>query len=359
VYVVVMAGGGGTRLRPLSTAERPKPFLPLLPTGETLLQRTVRRLQGDPLGSVDVVVVALEAYAPLVAEQLPDVRVLSEPQGRNTAAAIAFATLEIDRDPDEVMVVLPADHRMDPEREGVFRSVLQQAGDGIATGAFGVESPLVTLGVQVTRPATEYGYLIPDAPRRKTIQGLDAYPLLAFEEKPRPERAEILQRTPGVAWNAGMFLWRRRAIRAALERFAPGVIDAVAGGLRQHDLSRAYDAIEGRSIDYAVMEPAAAAGAVTMAALDTGWTDVGTWPALLTVLGARGIEGGVIETGEAIETTPDDLVIRRADGILVVEAASGGTIRASQPTAVLRGARDARPTVQLLLERCSAAEIRS
>jgi len=360
MYVVIMAGGGGTRLRPLSTTERPKPFLPLLPTGETLLQRTVRRLQGDELGPVDVVVVALEAYAPLVAEQLPGVRVIGEPQGRNTAPAIALATLAVDRDPDEVMIVLPADHRMDPEREGVFRSVLRTAGDRLATGAFGTESPLVTLGVQVTRPATQYGYLIPDAPRGAPIDGLAAYPLLAFEEKPRPARAEVLQRTPGVAWNAGMFLWRRRAIRAALERFAPDVIEGVAAGLARNDLSGAYGALNGRSIDYAVMEPAAAAGSVAMATLDAGWTDVGTWPALLDVLGAPGIEGGVVEAGEPIETTPDDLVVKRAaDGTLAVETGARGTIRASQPTAVLRGARSARPTVQRLLDRCSTAEIPS
>jgi len=356
MYVVVMAGGGGTRLRPLSTPERPKPFLPLLPTGETLLQRTVRRLQGDELGPIDVVVVALAAYAPLVAGQLPGVRVIGEPQGRNTAPAIALATLAVDRDPDEVMVVLPADHRMDPEREGVFRSVLGKAADGIATGAFGVESPLVTLGVQVTRPATEYGYLIPDAPRGAPIDDLEAYPLLAFEEKPRPARAETLQRTPGVAWNAGMFLWRRRAIRAALERFAPDIIEAVASGLAQNDLATAYGAINARSIDYAVMEPAAAAGKVAMATLDAGWTDVGTWPALLDVLGAPGIGGGVVEAGDPIEASTDDLVIRRVAGQLVVEVGGGGRIEDSQPTAVLRGARAARPLVQQLLERCSAAE---
>ncbi len=363
MYVVVMAGGGGTRLRPLSTAERPKPFLPLLPTGETLLQRTVRRLQGEPLGRVEVVVVALEAYAPLVAEQLPGVRVISEPQGRNTAPAIALATLAADRegrDPDEVMVVLPADHRIDPEREAIFRDVLRRAADGIATGAFGVESPLVTLGVQVTRPATEYGYLIPDAPRGTRIDGLHAYPLLAFEEKPQPARAEVLRRTPGVAWNAGMFLWRRRAIRAALERFAPDVVDGVAAGLAANDLARAYGSIQGRSIDYAVMEPAAAAGTVAMAALDAGWTDVGTWPALLEVLGAAGIEGGVVEAGDPIGATPDDLVVERLDdGRLVAGTGSGGTIRASQPTAVLRGARAVRPIVERLLDRCPAAENRS
>ncbi len=148
MYVVIMAGGGGTRLRPLSTAERPKPFLPLLPTGETLLQRTVRRLDGPELGAVDVYVVASAAYAPLIEAQVPEARLVIEPEGRNTAAAIALAALAIDRPEDEVMVVLPADHRIDPAREGTFRAVLASAAAGLAGGAFGVERPLVTLGIE-------------------------------------------------------------------------------------------------------------------------------------------------------------------------------------------------------------------
>ena len=206
MYVVIMAGGGGTRLRPVSTAERPKPFLPLLPTGETLLQRTAWRLRGPELGNVDVFVVAAGAYAPMIESQLPGVRVVVEPEGRNTAAAIALATLAIDRDEDEVMVVLPADHRVNPDREPVFRDVLHTAASGVATGSFGIADPLVTLGVQVTRPATEYGYLLPDTERGSNIDGLDAYPLRAFEEKPTRARADVLRGMPGVAWNAGMFL---------------------------------------------------------------------------------------------------------------------------------------------------------
>src|SRR5512140_1358945 len=119
MYVVIMAGGGGTRLRPLSTSERPKPFLPLLPGGETLLQRTVARLRGAEIGEdPDVAVVVSAAWAPLVAAQVPGARLIIEPEGRNTAAAIALAALEPDRDPNAVMVVLPADQRIDPDRAG-------------------------------------------------------------------------------------------------------------------------------------------------------------------------------------------------------------------------------------------------
>src|SRR5215207_64905 len=162
MYVVIMAGGGGTRLWPLSRPERPKPFLPLL-GDETLLQATVRRLLGGPelggLGLSDIAVVTDRRYGALIREQLGPVRILTEPIGRNTAAAVALATLAIERDESDVMVVLPADHRIDPAREGVFRQVIADAAAGLATGAFGITDPLVTLGVQPTHAATEYGYL--------------------------------------------------------------------------------------------------------------------------------------------------------------------------------------------------------
>jgi mannose-1-phosphate guanylyltransferase len=361
MYVVIMAGGGGTRLRPLSTAACPKPFLPLLPTGETLLQRTVRRLEGPELDlpPAAIAVVASGAYEPLVRAQVPGAQVVVEPEGRNTAAAIALAAAAIDRDDDDVMVVLPADHRIEPAMEGLFRSVIRTAADRLATGSFGIESPLVTLGVQVTRPATEYGYLRPVLARGQVVDGLHAYPLEAFEEKPLPGRARELQAMTGVAWNAGMFLWRRRAIQAALEAWAPDVIGTVDAGLASGDLAAAYRTIASRSIDYAVMEPAATAGRVTMAAMDVGWTDVGTWPVLLEVLGAAGIDGGVVESGAEAATTARDLIIERTEAGAVVRPAPGGTITPEQPVALLRGALDARPIVQALLDRCTRAEARA
>jgi mannose-1-phosphate guanylyltransferase len=355
MYVVIMAGGGGTRLRPVSTAARPKPFLPLLPTGETLLQRTVRRLDGPQLGPADVYVVAASQYAALVRAQVPGVTLVVEPEGRNTAAAIALAALAIDRDDDDVMVVLPADHRIEPADEGGFRAVLRAAATGLTGHPFGIELPLVTLGIQTAYAATQYGYLIPEG-SGQAIDGLWAYPLQAFREKPPIEDAERLWRTPGVAWNAGMFLWRRRAIRAALEAYAPDVVGAVARGLGDRSLAVAYAAIAPRSIDYAVMEPAASAGSVVMGALDVGWTDIGSWPALLEVLGASGIEGGVVEARDEAAVADGDLVIERAAAGLVVREAGGGTIVPDRPVALLRDARHARAIVQALLDRCAAAE---
>ena len=348
MYAVIMAGGGGTRLHPLSRPERPKPFLPLL--GEhSLLEATAERLR--PLTD-DITVVTDRRYEHLVRELLPDVQLLLEPLGRNTAAAIALATLAIDRPDDDVMVVLPADQTI--VRDDVFREVLRTAADDLATGIFGIDDPLVTLGVQADRPATEYGYLLPDSSRSETRGGLRVYQLRAFEEKPTPARAEQLVREAGVAWNAGMFLWRRRAIRSALERYT-GLLQTIGPMVGQPSmLERAYESIrKALSIDYAVMEAAARDGRVVMGAMDVGWSDLGSWTALLEALGSRG-HGAVVKPGETVEVGDEDLVVRRVDGRLgVIAPAERGSMTATQPIAVLRGTLADIERVRDLIDRCT------
>lgn len=358
MYAVIMAGGGGTRLQPLSGPERPKPFLPLLGR-HSLLQLTAARLiDGGQLGltPADVTVVTERRYAGMTRDQLPGVNVLAEPMGRNTAAAIALATLAIDRPEDEVMLVVPADQTV--EREDVFRGVLRSAADHLATGSFGVDDPLVTLGIQADRPATEYGYLIPDDSRGERIDGLDAYPLRGFEEKPNAARAEELTKQgAGIAWNAGIFLWRRRAIRAGLERHT-GLLQTIGPMFGAAPLlEKAYEAIQKAvSIDYAVMEGAARNGQVVMASMDVGWSDLGSWSALLGAIGAAG-SGIVVQSGETVEVEPEDLVVRRLDGRLgLVPPAEGGSMTAAQAIAVLRGARGDARLIEDMLERCSGPE---
>jgi mannose-1-phosphate guanylyltransferase len=351
MYAVIMAGGGGTRLHPLSRPECPKPFLPL--TGErTLLQATVDRVA--ELADGRVWVVADGRYRRLVETQVPGATLLEEPMGRNTAAAIALAVLAIDQPDDEVMVVLPADQTI--ERVGDFQDVLRAAADHLATGAFGVESPLVTLGVQPDRAATEYGYLLPATDRGEDVAGHRAYPLRAFEEKPNPTRAEDLLRTGGVAWNAGMFLWRRRAIRAALERYT-GLIQSLGPMVSSpHMLQGAYESIQKpMSIDFAVMEGAARDGQVVMGSMAVGWSDLGSWSALLTAIGARGT-GFVVKAGDTVEVEAEDLVVRRLDGRLGLIAPLGrGSMTANQPIAVLRGAAPDRDRIDELIARCAAS----
>jgi mannose-1-phosphate guanylyltransferase len=351
MYAVILAGGGGTRLHPLSRPERPKPFLPLL--GErSLLQGTVERLAGL---TDDITVVTERRYERLVREQVPEVSLLLEPLGRNTAAAIALATLVIERPDEEVMAVLPADQTV--EDTDTFREVLRTAADHLATGAFGIAEPLVTLGINVDRAATEFGYLIPDRDREETIAGLTAYPLTRFEEKPKPARAEELAKEEGVAWNAGIFLWRRQAIGRALTRYT-GLLQSLGPMVgTPSSLQQAYEAIQRPvSIDYAVMEGAAQSGQVVMGSMDVGWSDLGSWSALLAAIGARG-SGSVVQAGETVEVEHDDLIVRRIGGRLgVIAPPERGRMTAAQPIAILRGTGPDRTLVEQLLERCSEPE---
>jgi mannose-1-phosphate guanylyltransferase/mannose-6-phosphate isomerase len=286
------------------------------------------------------------------------VAVLAEPLGRNTAAAIALAALAIDRPQDEVMLVLPADQTV--VRTDAFAGVLRTAGEELATGAFGIDDPLVTLGIGVDRPATEYGYLIPDLDRGEDIHGLRAYPLLRFEEKPAPARAEALAEQAGVGWNAGIFVWRRRAILAALGRYT-GLLQSLGPMVASPQmLDRAYESIQKAvSIDHAVMESAARDGSVVMASMDVGWSDIGSWSALLAAIGARG-SGTVVQAGETVDVEVDDLVIRRVDGRLgAIAPPERGSITAVHSIAVLRGTGPDRARIEALIERCSQPEDRA
>ncbi|MDH4142119.1 MAG: sugar phosphate nucleotidyltransferase [Chloroflexota bacterium] len=347
MYAVIMAGGGGTRLHPLSRPERPKPFLPLLGR-VSLLQATAARLPTD-----DITVVTDGRYERLVRDQLPGVRVLAEPRGRNTAAAIALATAALERADDDVMLVVPADAYIDPAREGAYRDVLRTAADGLATGSFGIADPLVTLGTRVTRPAIEYGYLVPRLDAREMVEGLAAYPLAAFEEKPKPDRAAELFEQDGVAWNAGIFLWRRRAIRAALDRYT-GLMRLIEPTVSSPVLlDHAYEQLKPISIDHAVMEGAARNGEVVMGSMDVGWSDLGSWSALLAAIGARG-EGAVVQPGETVTVDDGDLVVRRVEGRLgVITPPERGRMTAAQQIAVLRGAAPDIARIRELIERCA------
>jgi mannose-1-phosphate guanylyltransferase len=342
MYAVILAGGGGTRLRPVSTTDRPKPFLPLLPDGRTLIRRTVDRL---PAGNSGVFVVVGPAHAELVRTQVPSARLVLEPAGRNTAAAIALAALAIDRPADEVMAVLPADHLIADDVR--FAEVLEAA----AAVAAAADRPLVTLGIRMERPATEYGYLIP-GDVGDARHGLRVQRVAAFREKPDAEAAaQLFARGGGIAWNAGMFLWQRGAILDALHAYTDLPLGSEA------ELRGAYPALTARSIDYEVMEPAAADGRVVMASMDVGWDDIGGWTALLGALDVPA-SGRVVEAGEGLTMAAGDLLVRsRSSGGL--ELAGGpGTILVDAPSAHLAGAAGHRHVVQALLDRVAAAESR-
>jgi mannose-1-phosphate guanylyltransferase len=249
-YAVVLAGGGGTRLWPLSSPNRPKPFLPLL-HGRSPLAVTLERLA--PLVSIDdTYIVVAASQVQLVRECAPQIaadHILAEPVSRNTGAAVALAVATIDRADDAVMLVIPADHAV--RDDDAWRTALAAAADHAGHEA----NALYTLGVVPTRPETGFGYIVANGER-----------VSRFTEKPNRDEAERLI-AAGARWNAGTFAWRRDSVRAALEQFAPALINGIGE----------YSTVPAGPIDTFVMEPAAAAGLVRTLPLDCGWSDIGSW----------------------------------------------------------------------------------
>lgn len=347
MYAVIMAGGGGTRLWPLSRADKPKPFLPLV--GEaTLLQATVARL-APLIEPRDVYIVTDGRYGPLVREQLPDLptgNILAEPMGRNTAAAVAYAAAAIDRPADEVMVVLPADHAI--ADEAGFRASLAAAAERAASG------DLVTLGITPTGPETGYGYVLSTGDA--TVVGdRSSWRVERFVEKPSVERATELLAGGRASWNAGIFVWRRGAVLAGLRAHAPDILGdletALAAG--PDALVAAYPGVRATSIDYALMEPASVQGVVAVVPTDVGWSDLGSWAALLEARApeaAGGVVSHATDGADVIAVGGHDVLVHAAGGRLVAVVGLGDVIVVDTPDALLVVARDAAQDVKKVVD---------
>jgi len=352
----------------LSRADRPKPFLELIGEG-TLLQATVARL--SPLVQPrDVYVVTDQRYRDLCREQLADVpaeNIIGEPQGRNTAAAVALAAAAIDRPADEVMVILPADHRI-VDDEG-FRDALATAARAAADGS------LVTLGIEPTGPETGYGYVIARedagtataagaATGASTATGADtgsapgpaAHPVERFVEKPTRERATELLTSGRAYWNAGIFVWRRDALLEGLERHASAILSPIRAAMASgEDLASAYPSVEATSIDYKLLEPASVEGKVRVVPVGVGWSDLGNWATLLEALaeGAGGAE--VVQHsgagGQVIDVGSRNVMVHAAGGRVIATVGLRDLIVVDTPDAVLICARDAAQDVKAIVER--------
>jgi mannose-1-phosphate guanylyltransferase/mannose-1-phosphate guanylyltransferase/mannose-6-phosphate isomerase len=274
IHPVILCGGGGTRLWPVSRPAMPKPFLPLV-GDDTLFRQSLGRVSGDTRFAPPVVV-AGAAHADLVTAQLgdvPGVRVVIEPAAKNTAPAIALAAALL---PDDaVMLVCPSDHHIaDPD---AFRAA------ALAAAALAKEDYLVCFGIAADRPETGYGYL----QRGEPLAG--GFKVQRFVEKPDRVAAEAYLASGEYSWNGGIFAFRAGKLLAELAAHRPDMARLVAEAAAQgrddgatfHPAPDPFGAIAGESIDYAVMENTARAA---MVPVSMGWSDIGTWAAVADAL---------------------------------------------------------------------------
>ena len=294
---MILCGGSGTRLWPLSRQSRPKQFLPLV-TSKSLLQDTAARVAAMPECAAPVLV-SHDEHRFVVAEQMAEIGVrpaahILEPAARNTAPAIAVAALHLRKlDPGALMLVLPSDHAI--ADASAFQAAVRSAAACAAGGL------LVTFGIKPSRPDTGFGYIERGA---AVDGGSGAFRVQRFVEKPDAETARGYLASGRFLWNSGIFLFAARRYLEELERLRPDILrsctralDAAARDLDFVRLDRAaFEGAAAISIDYAVMEKTSA-GAVLPA--DFGWSDVGSWSALWEIGerdGAQNVSRGDVRT---------------------------------------------------------------
>ncbi|SEK53614.1 mannose-1-phosphate guanylyltransferase (GDP) /mannose-6-phosphate isomerase, type 2 [Sphingomonas palmae] len=303
IVPVILSGGSGTRLWPMSRPERPKQFLALT-AAETMLQLTAARAHGDAFAAP--IVVANAAHADQVETQLAEITaspqaIILEPAGRNTAPAIALAALEADG--KAPLLVMPSDHVIaDPD---AFHAAIHVALPLVEDGW------MVTFGITPDAPETGYGYI-----KVGDEVAAGVHRVARFVEKPQRDVAEAMIASGDHAWNGGIFLFCADAYLKALEQFRPDIFAAAKAslegaqrdGVRVHPDKTAFEASPSDSIDYAVMEKAERVAVVPVA---MGWSDVGSWDALHTI--ADNDEHGNVVNGDAIVLDSRNCLVR-SDG---------------------------------------------
>ena len=238
-YVVIMAGGVGTRFWPMSVSACPKQFIDVMGTGRTMIQQTFDRFK-DFCPVENVFVVTGEAYRELVLKQLPELkpdRVLCEPHRKNTAPCIAYANYRIHAiNPNAIVVVTPADHVV--LKQDIFNSVIHQAADAASANDW-----LITLGIKPSYPNTGYGYIQFD-PDEAWIQNPAIKRVKLFTEKPGLEMARTFVQSGEFLWNAGIFIWSLKSSMQSFKMYLPEVDELFAGGVRMYGTSLEKDYIE-------------------------------------------------------------------------------------------------------------------
>ena len=309
---VIMAGGAGTRFWPRSTKEKPKQFLRLFGK-KSLIQQTVERLSGF-IDEKNVMVITNNDYVHLVNRQLPNLDpkyIIGEPVARNTAPCIASAAALLHHDdPDAIMVVLPADHRI-AENER-FLEVIKSASQTAAE-----KNSLVTIGIEPNRPETGYGYIRREALPDVTFNNQDVYRVKNFTEKPELARARDFLESGDYLWNSGIFIWKVSAIVEAFRQYLPEIFEQMkilaASKKTEDDINEFYHKCPSISIDYGIMEKAEH---VHVVPASFGWNDVGSWKAVHELADKD-------EDGNAVGDST--VILQDATGNLV-DVASGKTI---------------------------------
>jgi mannose-1-phosphate guanylyltransferase len=324
-YLIIMAGGVGSRFWPMSTAQKPKQFLDILNVGQTMLQQTLERFKHCcPVSNVFVV--TSEKYKALVKEQVPeldDSQILLEPCMRNTAPCIAYAVWKIKkRNPNANIVVSPSDHLVVNVRE--FERVINQGLDFTASN-----EALLTLGIKPHKPETGYGY-IKQVPEHGTPAS-EIKKVEAFKEKPTIEVAQEYVANGNYYWNSGIFLWSAHAIEKAIRSYLPelaNIFDNIAPSLDEEQehaaIQQHFPTCPNISIDYGIMEHAPN---IYVYPSDFGWSDMGTWGSLHELASktnkANVLKGNIrtFDTSNSIIRidTNKQVIVHGLNGYIVVE----------------------------------------
>lgn len=346
---LVLSGGSGTRLWPVSRKNLPKQFLTLMGQG-TLFQQTIARTRLLP-DVASPIVVASEDHRFLAAEQLlesgiEDATIVLEPLPRNTAPAIALGALQaIDKDPDALLLVLPADHLIGDQDS--FRTAVEQA------LPVARDNWLVTFGIRPDRPETGFGYI-----RRGDVINGHAFAVAEFVEKPALDTARGYIEQGGYDWNSGMFLFKAARFLEELTAYAPEIMDTVriAHRLAKTDLdfvrvdADAFANVPENSIDYAVMEKTCHAAVIPVSC---AWSDIGSWSALW-LAGTRDADDNLRE-GDTIAIKTHRSLLRSHDRHLLATVGVDDLIVVTTPDATLVAHRNAAQDVKRVVDELKAA----